>query len=149
MRESIGGAWIMGIVVLFIVLFSSFLAVSINYTKAFRTKNKIISLIEQNEGLKMNDYSEGSTLQQISDYLSNTVYNITEDLSGRCEDMTYIATNNDIRGGYCIKRVESNNGVHYKVRTFIRIELPIVWTSFTIPINGETKTIYYDIGGNK
>ena len=50
MKESIGGTWLIGIVALFIVLFSAFMAYSINYTKAFRAKNGIIDLIEQNEG---------------------------------------------------------------------------------------------------
>lgn len=31
--------------------FSAYLAVSINYTKAFKAKNKIINIIEQNEGM--------------------------------------------------------------------------------------------------
>ena len=50
MRESIGGTWLLGFVVLFIVLFSAYLAYSINYTKAFKTKNYIINTIEENEG---------------------------------------------------------------------------------------------------
>ena len=40
MRESIGGAWLFGIVIVFITLFASFLTYSISYTKAFNTKNK-------------------------------------------------------------------------------------------------------------
>ena len=51
MRESIGGAWLVGIVITFVVLFTSYLALSVNYSKAFKVKNEIISLIEENEGL--------------------------------------------------------------------------------------------------
>ena len=51
MREAFGGSWLLGFVALFIVLFSAYLAVSINYTKAFKAKNKIINIIEQNEGM--------------------------------------------------------------------------------------------------
>ena len=50
MREAIGGTWIMGIVIVFVVLFSSFLAYSISYTKAFNVKNQIINYIEHKEG---------------------------------------------------------------------------------------------------
>ena len=35
MREAIGGTWLFGLVLTFIVFFASFLAVSINYSKAF------------------------------------------------------------------------------------------------------------------
>ena len=45
MRESIGGAWLVGIVITFVVLFTSYLALSVNYSKAFKVKNEIISLI--------------------------------------------------------------------------------------------------------
>ena len=44
MREAFGGSWLLGFVALFIVLFSAYLAVSINYTKAFKAKNKIVSI---------------------------------------------------------------------------------------------------------
>ena len=40
MRESMGGSWLIGIVALFIVLFSGFIAYSVSYTKAFKTKNQ-------------------------------------------------------------------------------------------------------------
>ena len=54
MRESMGGAWLFGIVIIFVFLFSGFLAYSISYTKAFNLKNKIVNLIEEFDG-----YSEG------------------------------------------------------------------------------------------
>ena len=47
MREAIGGTWIFSIVIVFIVLFTSFLAISVNYSKAFRVKNGIINIIEK------------------------------------------------------------------------------------------------------
>ena len=48
MREAIGGTWLFGIVILFIALFSAFLAYSVSYTKAFNTKNEIIKEIMLN-----------------------------------------------------------------------------------------------------
>ena len=63
MREAIGGTWLFTIVIVFIVLFSSYLAISVNYSKAFKVKNGIVDLIEQNEGLS------SETQTQISNYL--------------------------------------------------------------------------------
>ena len=51
MREAIGGTWLFGIVILFIALFSAFLAYSVSYTKAFNTKNEIINIIERKRKL--------------------------------------------------------------------------------------------------
>ena len=45
MREAIGGTWLFGLVITFIVFFASFLAVSINYSKAFNVKNNVVDLI--------------------------------------------------------------------------------------------------------
>ena len=65
MKESIGGTWLIGIVALFIVLFSAFMAYSINYTKAFRAKNSIIDLIEQSEGYTF--YNESTPIENLTD----------------------------------------------------------------------------------
>ena len=45
MRESIGGAWLYSLIVIFVLLFTGFLALAINYTKVFRVKNEVISII--------------------------------------------------------------------------------------------------------
>ena len=45
MRESMGGTWLFGIVIVFIALFASFLAYSISYTRAFNVKNEIVVLV--------------------------------------------------------------------------------------------------------
>ena len=50
MRESVGSTWTFGLVITFIFLFSSFLVLTINYTKAYKVKNETISIIE-NAGL--------------------------------------------------------------------------------------------------
>ena len=43
MRESIGGTWILSIVMTFLMLFTAYLAVSVNYAKAFRVKTDFSS----------------------------------------------------------------------------------------------------------
>lgn len=151
MRESIGGTWLLGFVVLFIVLFSGYLAVSINYTKAFKVKNQIINLIEQNEGFRASEFgnlasasdielsASNNTEDKIYQYIKDIGYANTTILSTKCNGKGSYYT-----GGYCVRRVCTANGSYYKVTSFINIELPLIWTSFTIPITGETKTIYYD-----
>ena len=55
MREAIGGTWLFGLVITFIVFFASFLAISINYSKAFNVKNNIVDLISKYEGNNCNE----------------------------------------------------------------------------------------------
>ena len=67
MRESIGGTWLTGIVITFLALFAGFLAYSISYTKAFRVKDNIIQIIEQNEGFT----TAANTKQNMLDSVTN------------------------------------------------------------------------------
>ena len=151
MRESIGGTWLLGFVVLFIVLFSAFLAFSINYTKAFKVKNFIINTIEENDGFSKYSGSNisaesdenlnrgGSTTEEkVYYYLKKTGYATTTIDSGKCEEDKQWH-----EGGYCVKKIATSNGAYYKVTTFINIEIPLIWQTFTIPIKGETKVLYY------
>ncbi len=50
MREAIGATWIFGIVIVFIVLFTGYLAFSVNYAKAFTIKDKIVDVLEKYNG---------------------------------------------------------------------------------------------------
>lgn len=155
MREAIGGGWILGFIVMFIVIFTSYLAVSINYTKAFKVKNRIVSIIEENEGFSVSNYTNGNpnisvirnqntTEDKIYTYLYDLGYynNIGE---GNC-------TSGNMDGelfarGYCIQKIcAGEGGAYYKVRTFINFVVPIFNINISIPINGETKVIYNDRG---
>lgn len=154
MREAFGGSWLLGFVVLFIVLFSAYLAVSVNYTKAFKAKNKIINIIEQNEGFTTTECrtnktdiclkNSKSTEDKIYTYLKESGF-LINDLNGKvCPDDDYKFIQD---GGYCVQRVCTSQGSYYKINTFIKIELPIVWQTFTVPIKGETKVLYYTNDG--
>ena len=164
MRESIGGAWLFGIVITFIFMFSAFLAYSVSYTKAFNVKNEVVNIIEQNMGLNnqdvdYNDVSESDTTHvgtahwKVFRAIKNAGYN--SQVASRIE----CASGDDMRGrdldesGVCIIKYCSNGSrnnttnVHYKVTTYIAIEIPVIQVVFKIPITGETNTIYTDLTG--
>ena len=48
MRDSIAGAWLYSIILIFIVILVGFIAISINYNKAYKLKTTVVNLIEQN-----------------------------------------------------------------------------------------------------
>jgi len=50
MRDAMGGSVVIVIIVLFIVFSLGYLAFNVNYTKAFRMKDKIISLYDDYDG---------------------------------------------------------------------------------------------------
>lgn len=165
MRESIGGTWLIGIVALFIVLFSAFMAYSINYTKAFRAKNGIIDLIEQNEGYTfyngsnidnmtqeqlMNDSSVQAQAYALVksmgyDYGSKSENKVVCNNDGTISDATKIDAAYQ-PGGYCVYRFCNSDGTYrYKVVTYVMMKFPVINFGITVPIKGETKTLYYQI----
>lgn len=151
MKHAIGSGWMLGFVATFIVLFSAYLAISVNYTKAFKVKNRIISLIEENEGFtrssdvkesgtdidKIKNKAKQTTEDKVYLYLNEIGYNYSDI---NCPDS--IGAGNDYPGGYCIKKITATQGSYYKVATFISLELPIIWIKINVPITGETKVIY-------
>ncbi len=166
MREAIGSTWLIGIVITFIAIFSGFLAYSISYTKAFRVKNEIINIIEKNEGFtSYNGGSYGSdTLMNMSDsdlqketsteakafrFIKSIGYDYAKfDSSSRvCEEGTLQT------GGYCLVKYCPTNGetsrIYYKVTTYISLSIPIINIGINLPISGETKALYNDIGAFK
>ena len=142
MREAIGGTWIFGIVITFIVLFSGYLAVSVNYSKAFRVKNELVSLIEKYEG-------HGPEAQkQIETYLDGVGYWVYGSCTTEGRGSGFVATTNS-EYKYCVDKVETSdslNRAYFKVTVFFKLDLPVVGGIFTFPITGETKSIYFPVG---
>lgn len=164
MRESIGGMWLFSIVITFIVLFVSFIAYSISYTRAFKVKNEIINYIERAEGFTTYDgdlrevpLSELNILATNNEatvdvlaylQIQNIGYNYSIASLVECDELGY---GEKQVGGYCLKKFcpENENGqkVYYKVTTFIAFKIPVLNFVFKIPISGETKALYYDQTG--
>ena len=167
MRESIGTAWIMTIVITFIVLFSGYLAFSINYSKSFRVKDGIIERIHKHNGFE----SDGSTLKDIDDYIAQINYNAKGDCLKSCKEMGDSAQCAGVNGtqferidvsstkknatyNYCIFKVKNKvvgepgktsdpSTAYYKVVVFFSLQIGNIslFSNFRTP--GETSTIYY------
>ena len=164
MRESFGGSFLLSISITFIVLFAGFLAVSINYSRAFTVKNEVVSIIENSQGWRESsgsnascgDYNTSSECQ-ILQYLSRVGYNIDKN-SVSCPDIYEKPSGGREKvqnGGYCVKLVCTRPGTgrlgvgnsasgYYVVTTFVRIELPIIWTGISVPVTGQTMTLYHN-----
>ncbi len=81
MREAIGATWIFGIVIVFIVVFTGYLAFSVNYAKAFAMKDSIIDILEKYNGPGPTDdkhsleASTGPVLVEINEKMKAINYN--------------------------------------------------------------------------
>lgn len=143
MREAFGGAFTIKLMLIFLAIYIAFIAVALNYAKAFRVKNKIIDIIEQNEGLDSYiDTKEGSVIGDINSYLNTVSYyvNLANIKNNNTENI------NCYDRGYCIEETTApvTDGItskYYKVTTYININFPFFKLNFNIPITGETRKI--------
>lgn len=154
MREAIGGTWITQLVIVFMFVFAAFLALSINYSKAFRVKNETLSFVEKNEGINE------KSVWFINNYLKNSGYT----MKGTCEEGMYGInidsttkflinnSNKKTKYNYCIGKVASKTTnfkyrAYYKVKLFFKFNLPVMGDIFTFDVDGQTKDIIYPYDG--
>lgn len=146
MRQTIGSTWILQLVIVFILIFVAFLALSINYTKAYKIKNELLSIIEKYEGVNT---GENGSLAIINNYLKYNSYGTM----GTCDAETYgvtnldstslVETNPNNKYYYCIRKVKTSNitfpdRASYEIETFFKFNLPILGDIFTFRVTGET-----------
>ena len=51
MKSSIAEVWLVGLVITFLFIFSGYITVTMNYSKAFKLKNEILTIIEKKSGI--------------------------------------------------------------------------------------------------
>lgn len=151
MRDALGGSVTIVIIVVFIVIVLGYLAFNVNYTKAFRMKNKIISTYEEYEGkcggVNSSSVEAGDCYDKIVSYAREVGYQPGElDCGSGWE-----------KAGdyYCYREIEvkdnqnkysvNENGEkkYYMVATKINIEIPIINNILNLKmfwVTGNTKT---------
>ncbi len=150
MREGISGVWLTQLVILFILIFVAFLALSLNYTKAFKVKNELLTIIEKREGFTTG--SDGS-IAIINNFLKANNYGVTKacpegsyGVSNLNSEATEYATGGSKKYYYCVTKVKAPSEnlpskVYYKVNIFFYFNLPILGDIFKFDVNGSTGDI--------
>ena len=142
MKEAVGGLGITQIVIFFLILFSAYIAISINMNRAEKVKNEVISIIQKNNGF------DSRALAQIQDYMSSVGYRST----GKCEGdwKGYgSASSMSSKSLFCIKEKELDGSTefpksaYYQVKVFFALDLPIFNDMFKLQLTGSTRRLYY------
>lgn len=146
MRETIGSTWVFQLVIVFILLFASYLALTINYSKSFKVKNEVITIIEHSEGMT----EDGINL--IGTYLTGSSYNTT----GHCElgwfgakslegtvNSIEVVSSTTTNYYYCINKISTYHQNHadrsyYKIKLFFKFDLPVIGQITTFDVDGQT-----------
>ena len=146
MRESFGTAFVVNFVVIFIAIFIFFFVAGLSYTKAFKIKNRIVDIVEENEC-----YNEGgcNSINQINTVLQEAGYRVKNGPSecskiDRLNDLptgaTVYESVNNYR--YCVYKVPtSRGGYYYGAVAFMYFDLPLGFGTMEFPVYGETKVM--------
>ena len=158
MREAIGGTWLFNIVIVFVLLFTGYMCLSINYSKAFNAKDAIINEIERHGGSITNSDKNDETMKAIRNYLNKIGYRTT----GNCDGFDY-GINRDGTGVsnpsgsnylFCLSTIDADQTYlhrkdnefifikYYKVQVFYHLDLPILREMFNFKVTGDTKLLY-------
>ena len=170
MKESVSVTTIFQIVILFILLFTAIMCLTINNSNAFGVKDEIINIIEMNNG----NYLDGDNLStDIVDAISQEAYRTT----GICEDgytgyeRNGAPVNTGDRASVCIKVVNVTSGIesyldsildgvvatdfvegkYYQIVLFYQLDLPVLRQAYNFQTKGETRIIYQEnrsVSGN-
>ena len=151
MRQAIGTTWLMQLVIVFMLIFVAFISLTINFTKAFKIKNELISIIEKNEGLRS---GQDGTISLINNYLSYNGHMV----KGKCDGIEYGVPSLDsdsieeaVSGEnyyYCIKKTSYSttsypNRAKYSIKIFFHFSLPVIGDIFTFSSEGTTIDLNY------
>ena len=147
MRQAIGSTWVMQLVIIFMLIFVAFLALTINFTKAFKIKNELVTMIEKYEGI---GYGDTGAMKIINHYLEYNNYTVR----GSCEEgietgildlhnNTSEVAESGKKYFYCVKKISTGRDslpdrAKYQIRIFFHFSIPVIGDIFTFSVEGTT-----------
>lgn len=153
MREAIGGTWVYQLVIIFMLIFVAFLALTMNYTRAFKIKNDMLSIVEKYEGVS----SKSITI--LNNYLLSSGYTMTS--SCRAGEYGSQDLNSNVlkpaadgqKYYYCVAKISSSTEAkerraRYIVRIFFQFDLPVIGHLYTFEVEGNTIDLTNAIEGD-
>lgn len=142
MKDAFGGILNLFLISLFLIIVSGILALTVNYTKAFRMKNAVISAIEQYEGRGcFNSLNNTSCKEKVREEAARIGYHTTNISCPTVNGVKYT----EMDGIYCYTEPAKSNGKkYYSVVTQVNIDIPIInrimGLSF-FQVHGDTRNI--------
>ena len=160
MREATGSSWTFKLIIVFIFLFSTFLVLTINYSKSYRVKNEVLSILEKYEGFTNDNNTNSNSKTIIDNYLKNSGYKET----GNCpveNNAPYYYGVTDLSTGevlqvasndkyyYCLKQNVNGDGtMFYQLILFYHFSLPFLGSIRNYQVTGTTENIIYNKKNN-
>ena len=131
MRDAFGGIMNIVIIAVFLVIVEGILGMTVNYSKAFRMKNYVISVIEQYEG--NNGCFSSTSCGNGGNCCKEKIRQHAIQLGYSPAKLNCHSGYTDVDGFFCYKRLESNNSGYsageyasYRIVTQVDIGIPII-----------------------
>lgn len=171
MKGAIGNAFILNMVITFMLIFFSLLIGSMAYSKAYKTKNFLINELDKYE--QENEFAVPNAFRDeiaafesnVNPYLSKIGYMLsTKDNSCPSDNNPSAWQSKEYKGYYIVKDTkvgdyeyciywgsDYNYSTHqfiksrhnYMVLVYMKFDFPVIGQFIKIPITGETKTYTY------
>lgn len=136
MKDAFGGTFMLYILLFFLAVYIIFIAMTLNYAKAFKAKNKIVDIIEKYEG--ENCQTENEALPSYEDTCFSEIDEVKNSYSHD------IIKGNEISSiSLKLNKNKSNNTCYYTVNVAIPWKFPIFNIEGSWYIKGETRNVIY------
>ncbi len=135
MRDAVGGSLLLNVVVIFVSVIILFFAGIMAYSKAYKSKNRIIEVIER----------YGKYDSDVADILNGDLRTFGYRSATPTQIRQKCGTNNENTYAYfyCVYYDEDSakEGYSYNVVTYIHFDFPLIGGLLEIPVRGETKIL--------
>lgn len=168
MKEAIGGVSLFQIVILFLLLFTGVMCLTINHSKAFGVKDEIINILETVQQGNSTTYElTDNTVEEIANYLNEVGYRITGNCpSGNWQGYDRNGQKVSNNAAFCVRAVNVSDAYHndlndkckngkcnatyndfptmiyYDVALFYQLDVPIIKQAFNLKLYGSTKILF-------
>lgn len=139
MKEAIGNTMVFNWVIIFLFLIMLLIMGSLMYSRAFKNRNEIITIIEKHRGLTTN------AKQEIDQFLRTVGYRQARDFRDRnintscqpLDPMNWENLRTDSDFLYCVYK--NRHSDLYQVVIFLYLDIPIIGDFVSFPVKGETR----------
>lgn len=152
MRESIANSYVFSLIIIIVAVCSTLIVVSMNYSKVFKMKNRVIEIIE-----KHGKYDNDVVKKEIDDFLRKSGYpprtttqscpkgrGVSGSASLSNQEAGVDAINTLQNYKYCIYKFKTAKGSYYSVVLYMRFDFPLIgdFINIELPMYGDTKIIF-------
>ena len=145
MRESVGNSTLLYLVVSFSAIIMLFFVGIISYSRAYGVKNRIIEIIEKENGWSENAISSvGESIKEMGYTVTAANFCNKESVKNHMDKIGTYSLKNGAENGYsyCVYEVSyGSSGKYYVVVTFVSFNFPVIGNILSIPIYGETQIL--------